>query len=223
MGSFDGTWEALYSQDQQINRYPWTEVVSFIFRHKPDCARKNTNILEVGCGTAPNIAFLAEEGFNAFGLDASPSAIKAGQALLEKRGLMAELSVGDFTVLQHGDSFFDIVIDRAALTHADFPSMSRAIGEIHRVLKPGGKFLFTPFADSHTSFAKSVMKQDQTSYDLTGGKVAGVGQVTFISRKEIASLFRDGWRLVQCVRREDVDLLGDGDILSQWFVIVEKI
>ena len=221
MASFDDIWEQNYAAGQALNKYPLSDVVSFVFRHRPQRPNNTVSILEVGCGTAPNVAFMAREGFQVSGIDASKTAVRIASERLEKEGLKADLTIGDFCALPYKDESFDLVVDRAALTHADFPSMRRAIDEIRRVLKPRGRFLFIPFGDTHASFANSTLADNLTSIDV-GGALAGHGQVTFVSRKEISVLFRDGWKLLQCRRNEHIDMLDAIEMVVSWTVIAEK-
>ena len=223
--SFDPWWEKTYAQGQQQNKYPWSDVVSFVFRNAPkDVPPKAIAILEVGCGTGPNVIFAAQEGFAAHGIDGSKTAVALARKRLADLGLTADLRLGDFTDLPYQDGSFDLVIDRAALTHTDPRALVVALREIRRVLKRGGKFLFTPFGDSHTSFSSGAYLPSGARGKITAGAMKGVGQVTFLSRKDIADLLRDGWAVLSCARRETVDMTkGPGDILTEWIVIAQKV
>jgi ubiquinone/menaquinone biosynthesis C-methylase UbiE len=223
MSSFDEAWQRTYLEGQQLNKYPWSDVVSFVFRNRPrDLANAEISVLEVGCGSGPNLMFLAAEGFRTFGLEASPAAVEVAKQRLSAKNLAAEVVVGDFTRLPFDDDSLDLVIDRAAVTHADAPSIDKAVREIHRVLKPGGKFLFTPFGDSHSGFAYGTLGTDGTSSAITKTHLAGF-QVTFFNATTITRLFADGWRLLQCTRREEIDMLDPSTAFASWLVVAQKI
>lgn len=71
-------WEQIHSQ-RAWGRYPNEELVKFIgknFFRIPKEERQNIKILELGCGQGANLWFLAKEGFDVYGIDISPSAIK---------------------------------------------------------------------------------------------------------------------------------------------------
>jgi SAM-dependent methyltransferase len=168
---WDAAWETVY-QSSAWGRYPPEEVVRFVARHfykAPD--RKNVRILEVGCGPAANLWYIAKEGFSAFGLDGSAEAIKkAGQRLAEE-GLKADLKQGDAVRLPYPDAAFDGVLDIECIYANDWKDSERIIREIHRVLKPGGVF-----------FSKTFMTGSH-------GHHAGRGIARFTSEEEIPRLY----------------------------------
>lgn len=220
--SFDTKWDELYEKKLHVNRYVHSEVVSFISRYRPSKPQQEVSVLEVGCGTCPNICYLAESGYITYGVDASASAISIGKAFLKEKNLHANLYVTDFTTLDFPNEYFDIVIDRAALTHANMASVKMAINEIARVLKKGGHFLFTPFSDSHPSCLQSTLDENLTSTKIHSGYLSEFKNMTFIGRKEVDALFRRGWILQQCDKREVVDMLNGKIISADWFIVAEK-
>lgn len=79
-------------------QYPNEELCRFMGRNLFPIARENrrgVRIFELGCGSASNLWMIAREGFSAFGIDLSPSALPLAQQTLENYGVMAELHVGD--------------------------------------------------------------------------------------------------------------------------------
>jgi len=94
-------------------------------------------VLDVGCGTGEGIRYLArrvKRGFLA-GLDLSPQMIEVARRKLPDQSRM-DLKVGDAEQLPWPDSFFDQAMSTFTLHHCPHPD--RALGEIQRVLKPGG-------------------------------------------------------------------------------------
>lgn len=180
--------------------------------------------MEVGCGAANNLWFAALEGFSVAGIDGSDAAIGAGQRRFAQFGLQGDLRVGDFTKLPFEDGMFDLVIDRGALTCTGTRSMHTAISEIHRVMKPGGYFLYNPISDTDTSYRSGTRGADDVTVDIKAGDFQGVGQIRFVSRREIDS-FLDGerWALEKIERVEIVDMLNPmGKTISNWRVEAVK-
>ena len=222
--TIDSIWEEKYASGHAEN-YPWDIVVSFVFRNAPrDRPRKEIRILEVGFGTGPNLWFAAREGFAVAGVEASASAVEFARKRFANDELTGDLRVGDFTQLPFENDSFDLAIDRGSLVCTGRLSQKKAVSEIHRCLRRGGRFLHNAYGDSHSSFRAGESGQDGLVFNITGGTLVGVGQLHFTSRAEINERFCAGWRLMQVQRREWSEMLSvSGDIHSEWVVIAEKI
>lgn len=102
-------------------------------------------LLDVGCG-AGHASFTAAAQVaqvTAYDLSDGMLAVVAQEA--EKRGLNnITCAQGPAEVLPFGDNHFDIVISRYSAHH--WHDMQAALMEIHRVLKPGGRFIMMDIA-----------------------------------------------------------------------------
>lgn len=100
-------------------------------------------VLEVGCGGGVGIEIILER-FRAAqveALDLDPKMIERAYRRVTPRHLAHTLlSVGDVTCLKMADATFDAVFDFGAI-HLE-PNWQKAVSEVGRVLKPGGKFYF---------------------------------------------------------------------------------
>jgi len=223
--SFDPVWEReIYACGRHLNRYPFDIVVSFVYRYRPrEKPHGETTILEVGCGAANNLWFAAREGFRVSGVDASESAIAFARRRFAEDGLAADLRVGDFTALPFQDEVFDLVIDRGALTCCGYSDALRAISEIRRVLRTGGRFLFNPYSDRHSSRIAGRPGPDGLTLDISGGTLAGVGQLCFWRREQLDEACAPGWEVLSlqhlCV--EELTEASAGTH-AEWRVVLEK-
>lgn len=185
-------WERdIYAGGSQLNRWPYSEVVSAFNHRKAAWARADApRVLEIGFGAGNNLWFLAEAGFAVSGIEYSPTAVAHAQARLHGLGLTADVRVGNLRELHYDDAAFDFVLDRGALTqnlHADVRS---AAEEIHRVLAPSGEFLsFTLFGDEHPErrFGKEVAPG--SSDHFTDGYFKTVGLTSFFSESDLRAIF----------------------------------
>ena len=108
-------------------------------------------ILDVGCGPGYVSAAAAERGATPIGLDFSKQMI----GIAKKMFPHIEFREGDAQDLPFADASFDRVLANFALLHLADPE--RACAEAGRVLKPGGKFGFTTWAQlAENPFAKLV-------------------------------------------------------------------
>lgn len=220
----DPVWEAKYQQGYN-QKYPWDSVVSFVHQYAAkNKNRAEINLLEVGFGTGSNLWFAAREGFNVSGIEGSASAVTSANNRFGLDSLKADLRQGDFTELPFSKGCFDMVIDRAALTHVGIDEIRSALAEIYRVLKPEGILFFNPYADTHTSHFHGRQLSDGRITDINKGTLQGVGGVQFISRSDINSLFGKGWRLEKVQRKEIIDMLDKAtNIHAEWIVVAKKI
>lgn len=187
----ESRWENMvYRAGRQINRWPFSELVSRTFRSLGDSRPDEIDVLELGCGTGNNLRFLAEEGFNAFGIDASPTAIERARELLTEHNLQAKLEVADITELPWPDSSFDLVLDRAALVHNAPARIRLALQEAYRALKPGGRIISIGLKSAaHPDLAFGHRQENGAWSHFTRGKFQGIGDTSFFTGQEAAELF----------------------------------
>jgi 2-polyprenyl-6-hydroxyphenyl methylase/3-demethylubiquinone-9 3-methyltransferase len=100
--------------------------------------------LDAGCGTGVLARALAERGCSVIGVDASPGMIEVAKSSLSARG---HVSSGNpvFEVIETIERLdfegadFDGVVCSSVLEYVNEPD--KAIGQFHRILKPGGVLL----------------------------------------------------------------------------------
>ena len=94
-------------------------------------------ILDDGTGPGFFPAILAPMGHQVTAIDYSEGMVERARARFEALGLNVNVMRGDAQRLPFADECFDAVVSRNVLWNLDDPA--RAYGEIHRVLRPGGK------------------------------------------------------------------------------------
>jgi len=105
---------------------------------------KCRKILDVGCGTGRDLAFLLRKGKDAYGVDASKEILAAAQSTLEAtgfpvRGRLFDSELPDLKLF--GDGEFDGVLCSAVLMHLAEDKLFDAVYALRRVLRPGGTLL----------------------------------------------------------------------------------
>lgn len=95
-------------------------------------------LTEVGCGTGDYTFLLARRGFAMTGVDLSPTSIAAARGKAKVLGLAgASFVVSDAEGLAEVPSeSMDGVVSFSALRYV--PDIRKALGAVHRVLRPGG-------------------------------------------------------------------------------------
>jgi SAM-dependent methyltransferase len=221
--TFDPIWEEKYRAGHR-QRYPWDVVVSFVFRNAPrDRPRSDVRVLEVGCGTGSNLWFAAREGFQVAGVDASASAIDAARARFQEEGLQGDLQVADFVALPFPDASADLALDRGALTCSGREAARRAIAEVRRVLKTGGRFLFNPYSSEHSSARSGVPGPDGVVLDIAEGTLVGAGQICFYDLEDARAALGSGWSIRSADHLQWEDRQQERRLRhAEWRIVAEK-
>jgi ubiquinone/menaquinone biosynthesis C-methylase UbiE len=101
-------------------------------------------VLDVGTGPGRFGAFFAERGCRVTGVDLNPDMQEIARETARRRGVEDRFEVvgGSAEDLSpFGAGEFDVVLCMELFDH--LPDLGRALGEMRRALKPGGRFLFT--------------------------------------------------------------------------------
>lgn len=105
-------------------------------------------ILDVGCGSGRNLA----AGKNYVGMDFSPRMITLAEARAKRNGTDALFLIGDAAELPFKGESFDHIMLAAVLHVLESERRARCLGEIRRVLKPGGEVLVTVWSKNQPRF-----------------------------------------------------------------------
>lgn len=106
---------------------------------------KGCDVLEIGCGRGGGASYLARylNPASLTGIDIAPGAVEFCNRHFGTAGLT--FARGDAEALDFGRDSFDAVINVESSHY--YRSMPRFLGEVRRVLRPGGWFLFTDFRE----------------------------------------------------------------------------
>jgi SAM-dependent methyltransferase len=103
------------------------------------------HVLDVGCGSGGPALFLAREtGCRVTGVDVNEAGILAGLTLARQANLDAKVHFRRADVrepLPFAEEAFDVIVCMDAMCH--LPNRGRLLGEWRRVLRPGGRMLYT--------------------------------------------------------------------------------
>ena len=94
-------------------------------------------VLEIGCGLGTDGAQFAKAGAYYTGVDLTEAAVELARKRFELFNLPGKFKTADAENLEFADASFDLVYSHGVLHHT--PDTDRAVKEIHRVLRPGGR------------------------------------------------------------------------------------
>lgn len=103
---------------------------------------KGARILEIGTGTGHFARAAAKAGYRVTALDVSPAMLKYAEDRATADGLSGiEFRQSGFLTLSAAPATFDAAVSVAVLHHLPDLWKAVALANIHRALKPGGRFL----------------------------------------------------------------------------------
>jgi SAM-dependent methyltransferase len=215
-------WDALHQHQRFRPQYPNENVVRFLMVHFKQAlqGRKILKALDIGVGGGRHLKLLGELGFQSYGVDISAEGLRHCAEWLKQWHLKPSLFEASMTKLPFESSFFDAVISFGVFYYGDSRIMTKAIGEVHRVLKPGGKAFIIIRTTDDFRFGKGKQVEPHT-FKLSTQKTNEAGTVQhFVSEKEVKSLFNKFRNL--SFEKSEVSFLNRKAVNSDWLITVER-
>ena len=133
-----GSWLLSFGQEAKTNR----EIIEIAG------IQPGEKVLDIGCGTGAQTLPAAERAGpgNVAGIDASPEMLEVARRKAAKRKLDIDFRLTPAEDLPFGDGEFDVVLSSFMLHHLPEDVIRAAFQEVHRVLKPDGRFLAVDMA-----------------------------------------------------------------------------
>jgi ubiquinone/menaquinone biosynthesis C-methylase UbiE len=103
--------------------------------------RPGQRVLEIGCGTGNLLTALGRRApdIEAVGIDPDPAALRRARRKAARRRLPIRYEQAFAGNLPQPDASFDRVLSSFMLHHLDEEERRRALSEVQRVLRPGGR------------------------------------------------------------------------------------
>jgi ubiquinone/menaquinone biosynthesis C-methylase UbiE len=130
-----------------------------------------TRLLDAGCGTgtlAVKAARLLRGSVEVAGLDPAPRQIARARSKARRSGVHIDFRQGVIEDIPFPDGSFDVVTSTLMMHHLPIELKRQGLGEIHRVLKPGGRLVVADFDYTHPEHRSEpgpMVTQVRTSFD----------------------------------------------------------
>jgi SAM-dependent methyltransferase len=185
-------WEKdIYSKNQQLNNWPFSDVVSFAYKFIQNWKESSPpRLLELGSGAGNNITMLARLGFEVTGIEYSKSAVDFANDSLDKQNLNATIFCEDLNKFDFTDMSFDVILDRGTLTHIKHSDLINLIPRLYSCLKPSGEIhSFTMFGSNYPDKVFGIEIEPNTFTDFRNGFFNRYGTTTFFNFELLNQLF----------------------------------
>jgi SAM-dependent methyltransferase len=220
--NFSPAWDAAYREGRHWSVWPWSDVVSLTLRHaRPEQGFRR--VLEIGCGAGANISFFDRLGVDYAAVDGSDFAVAALNAAYPH--LLGKIAGADFTKGIPFAGPFDLVVDRAALTHNTTAAIRCGLALIHDVLRPGGKLIgINWFSASHGDASAGDGIDEHTRTNIAAGPFAGIGAVHFSDHDHIVDLIETAGLLIERLDHHETAgvIPADSGRLGWWNFVAVK-
>jgi SAM-dependent methyltransferase len=149
--------------------------------------RAGERLLDVGAGPGASAILAAREfGCIVAGVDYGAGAVREAQRAADAAGLCDRVGfvTGEAGALPFGDGEFDAVLCECSLS--TFPDKSRAIAEMRRVLRPGGRVAISDVVAEHARLPEPLQGTIAT-LACVGGALALEGYERLMSQHGLAT------------------------------------
>lgn len=222
MNGFSEQWDRRFRAGGNISRWPWSDVVSFVYRYAKPLSEFN-RVLELGCGAGPNIPFFLSLGADYRAIEGSQTIVATVRANFPE--LRDRVVAGDFTRDIPFPGPFDLVIDRSSVTHNTTEAISRVLRMCFERLRPGGKYIGCDwFSTVYPDSQHGTALDPHTRTDIPDGQFCDLGAVHFSDRSHLENLFTAAGFMIERMEHKQVDTVvpAGGAPIGWWSVVAVK-
>jgi len=169
---------------------------------------RGLKVLEIGCGLGTDGAQFAEAGADYTGVDLTEAAVELARKRFELFDLPGSFRTADAENLDFADESFDVVYSHGVLHHT--PETGKAIQEIHRVLRPGGRAVVMLYHRNSYNYRVNISIMRRAGAQLLRWE-SGIGLVHKITGEPLDSLRQHA----KLLRTEKESYLKPDEFLSQ--------
>lgn len=180
------TWNNIYKRQGEVQPEVLSVVVDAarLFQGK-DCRK----ILDLGCGTGRHTIYLAQNGFEVWGVDNAVAALEITAKKVADLGLdNVTLQKQDMRQLSFADDSFDALLCIWTTGHGPLTDLQQSVAEMYRAVRPGGLIVADFCSVEDETYGLGEALEENT---FVGGR-SGEEDIPhhYSTAEELASLFR---------------------------------
>ncbi|HEY7294266.1 MAG TPA: class I SAM-dependent methyltransferase [Dehalococcoidia bacterium] len=117
-------------------------------------------MLDLGCGTGTLVLMARHRHPDAtvIGVDGDPTILGIARRKAAQAGIAVQLDEGMAYALPYADGSFDAVVSTLTFHHLTPDQQARALAEVRRVLRPGGRLVIADLAQPHNRLMRLVQR-----------------------------------------------------------------
>jgi ubiquinone/menaquinone biosynthesis C-methylase UbiE len=153
------------------------------------CGQATGNVLEVAVGTGRNLPHYPRDA-RLTGIEFSAEMLALARLQADRLGRAADLRLGDAQALDLPDASFDTVV--CTLSLCAIPDDRKAIAEMRRVLRPGGRLLLLDHVAGAPRWVRAVQWLLERLTVPLGGE--------YLRRRPLLHVQAEGFQIERCER-----------------------
>ena len=174
-------YEKMYSQDNKVDLSSNPRILEMV-NMIDGLNLKQKNILDIGCYDGTFLSMIKNRENHFYGVEASSFGCEES---LKKGIEVKKFYVNDDEILPYENVFFDLVVAGEIIEH--IYDTQHLLLEVHRILKPGGKFLIS--TPNIASFGRRLLlltgKNPLLEISVEAGNAGHIRYFTFETLKQI--------------------------------------
>jgi SAM-dependent methyltransferase len=169
---------------------------------------RGLRVLEIGCGLGTDGARFARAGAIYTGVDLTEAAVSLARRNFELQDLTGEFRTADAENLDFPGESFDLVYSHGVLHHT--PDTARAVREVYRVLKPGGRAVVMLYHRDSYNYRVNISVLRRAGARLLHSE-SGLRVAHLLTKEPVESLREHAAR----IRDDQRSYLSPGEFLSR--------
>jgi SAM-dependent methyltransferase len=191
-------WDEIWKTIEERAR--WIEPEPFVVRLLPTFKSEGVHkVLDLGSGLGRHSVLLAQEGFEVYGIDMSPTGLQFALRWAEREGLTVNPALGDMSFLPFASASLDLILAWNVIYHGTVEDIRRSVAEVERCLRPGGYVLCSLISTRHHRYGTGE-ELEKNTYVVLDHEEKGYPHHYF-DRAEAETLV-GGFTLLECAEVE---------------------